>query len=183
MAIKINSSFLLKGLEVLSWVIFIGLSIEAGGFIFNTIYALNKPIVAAHFWNGANLAELYSLDKGFFTVQLLLVILATLFKAILFYQIISMLYKNKFNFEKPFNTEVTKVVFYIAYCCLGAGFFSSWGAHYVKFMISKGIEMPTVEALRIGGGDVWLFMAVVFLVLGTVFKKGAELQLENDLTI
>ena len=37
--------------------------------------------------------------------------------------------------------------------------------------------------LGIGGGDVWLFMAVVLMVIGQVFKKGIELQTESDLTV
>jgi len=37
--------------------------------------------------------------------------------------------------------------------------------------------------LHIDGADVWLFMALVLFVFAQVFKKGIELQNENDLTI
>jgi hypothetical protein len=43
--------------------------------------------------------------------------------------------------------------------------------------------MPDIHYLRIGGADVWLFMAVVLMVIGQVFKKGIALQTETDLTV
>jgi hypothetical protein len=43
--------------------------------------------------------------------------------------------------------------------------------------------MPDIEHLRVGGADVWIFMAVALFVVGQVFKKGTELQTENELTV
>jgi hypothetical protein len=43
--------------------------------------------------------------------------------------------------------------------------------------------MPDAEFLRIGGGDVWLFIAVILAIVGQVFKKGTALQSEIDLTV
>ncbi len=74
-------------------------------------------------------------------------------------------------------------MFNIAYLCLGAGLFSLWGARYAAWIKEQGIPMPDIHFLRIGGADVWLFMAVVLIVIGQVFKKGTELQTESDLTV
>jgi hypothetical protein len=183
MEIKISSSVVLNMLHVLAWIIFIGLCIEAGGILFNTVYACYKPIVAARFWNGADLSALYALDKGFFVTQTAIIAIATVLKAMLFYTLVLVFYKKEFDFAKPFNPAITKAVFRMAWCSLGVAFFSLWGAGYARHMASKGIAMPHPDLLRIGGGDVWLFMAVVLLVIGYVFKKGTELQTENDLTV
>jgi hypothetical protein len=43
--------------------------------------------------------------------------------------------------------------------------------------------MPAIESLRIGGADVWLFMGVTLLVIGQIYKKGIEIQTENELTV
>jgi uncharacterized membrane protein len=40
-----------------------------------------------------------------------------------------------------------------------------------------------VNLLKIGGADVWLLMGFVILVFAIIFKKGIELQSENDLTV
>jgi hypothetical protein len=43
--------------------------------------------------------------------------------------------------------------------------------------------MPDVQDLRLGGADVWLFMSVTLFVIGQIFKRGVEMQAENELTI
>jgi hypothetical protein len=183
MEIKIGTKQMLNLLNILSWIIFIGLCIEAGGILFNTVYALYKPIVAKHYWNGADLSALYAHDKGQFIAQTSLMFIVAVMKALIFYLIVKLFYEKKFSLSKPFNPEVTGVVFNIAWLCLGAGIFSQWGAGYAAWIIKQDIPMPDIHFLRIGGADVWLFMAVVLVVIGQVFKKGTELQTENDLTV
>ena len=183
MEIKIGTKQILMVLHILSWIIFIGLCIEAGGIIFNTVYSLNKPIVAKYFWNNTNLSELYAHNKGQFITQTVLMCIVAVMKALIFYLIIKLFYDKKFSIANPFNPDITGVVFKIAYCCLGAGLFSIWGSGYAAWIKKQDVSMPDIENLRIGGADVWLFMTVVLLVVGQVFKKGTELQSENDLTV
>jgi cytochrome c biogenesis factor len=183
MEIKIGATLILRVLQILSWIIFIGVCADAGGIIFNTVYALYKPIAAKYAWNGMDLSALYSYDKGQFITQMTLVSIAAVLKALIFYMILKLFHDKKFSFSKPFNMEITGVIFKIAYCCLGAGIFSFWGVKYAAWLKSLGITMPETETMRIGGADVWIFMAVTLLVIGQVFKKGTELQSENDLTV
>jgi hypothetical protein len=183
MEIKIESKHFLWVLQALSWIIFIGLCIAAGGLLFNSVYALCKPVVAKNFWNGIDLSELYAFDKGYFMTQTSLVTIAATMKALIFYQIVSLFHDKKFSLSQPFNAAITSLVFKIAYCCLGAALFSFWGARFAARIKKQGVPMPDAELLRIGGADVWLLMAVTLLVIGYVFKRGTELQTENDLTI
>lgn len=183
MEIRITTNHILKVLEILSWIIFIGLCIEAGALIFNTVYAMYKPIVAEHFWNGLDFSALYSYDKWYFLMQVSLMITVVVMKGMIFYLIVKMFYDKKFSLANPFNPTVYSVVQNIAYLCLGAGLFSVWSIRQMKWFVKKGIAMPEQHLLNIDGGDVWFFMAVVLVVLAQVFKKGIELQKENDLTI
>ena len=183
MEIKIGTKQVLTVLQIICWMIFVGLCIEACGIIFNIVYAMNKPIVAAHFWNGADLSALYAFDKGHFLVQTGLIAIAAIMKALIFYLIIKMYYDKKLSINKPFDPQVIDVVFLIAYLCLGIGLFSLYGIKYAGWLKSQNIPMPDAEFMRIGGGDVWLFMAVVLGLVGQVFKKGTALQSENDLTV
>jgi hypothetical protein len=43
--------------------------------------------------------------------------------------------------------------------------------------------MPELQHLRIGGADVWLFMGVVLYVVAQMFRRGIEIQSENELTV
>lgn len=183
MEIKITSKQILQLLHILSWIIFVGLCIEAGGILFNTIYVFYKPAVVKQFWNGADLSALYAYDHGHFVVQASLMCIAGIMKALIFYLIITLFYEKKLSMERPFSAAVTGSIFNIAYLCLGTGIFSSWGANYAAHMKERGIAMPDIQDLRIGGADVWFFMAVILFVIGHVFKKGTELQTENDLTV
>jgi hypothetical protein len=57
------------------------------------------------------------------------------------------------------------------------------GAKYVKWLSGQGITIPDTQSLHLGSGDVWLFMAVTLLVIGQIFRRGIEIQSENELTI
>jgi hypothetical protein len=179
----ITNQQILKVLHVFSWIIFIGLSIETGGIIFNTIYAMYNPVVARHFWNGADLSAVYEADKVRFLTQAFFMTIVAMFKATIFWLIIKLFQDKKFNLARPFSSGATSVVFNISYLCLGAGIFSIWGSKHIEWLQGQGIVMPNADILHISGGDVWLFMAIVLFVIGQVFRKGAELQTENDFTV
>lgn len=183
MEIRIGTKQILAFLKILSWIIFIALCVEAGGIIFNAIYVLFKPIVATYFWNGADFSALIARDKGQFITQIVLMAIVAILKALIFYQILKLFYNKKFSIEQPFRGEIASVVFLIAYLCLGAGLFSKWATNNAIWITKKGIKMPDMYTMNIDGADVWLFMAVVLLVIGQVFKKGTELQTESDLTV
>jgi Protein of unknown function (DUF2975) len=183
MELKIGTKQILIFLNILSWIIFLGLCVEAGGIIFNTAYVLYKPLVAKYFWNGADLSALYSYDKGHFITQTGLMAIVAVMKALIFYLIVRLFYNKNISISKPFNPLVTSMVFKIAWLCLGAAIFSSRGAGYANWLKGQGVQMPDTHLLRVDGADVWLFMAVVLMVIGQVFKKGTELQTESDLTV
>ena len=50
-------------------------------------------------------------------------------------------------------------------------------------MISQNTLTYTAENIKFEGADVWLFMAIILLIFGMIFKKGIELQSENELTV
>lgn len=184
MEIKIGSKQILFVLHLLSWLLFVGVSIEAGGFITNTIrvYFFN-PSIARNFWNHTNFEPLYNYDSVWFLIQTGLICIASVLKALLFYSIIKLFLDNKIDLDKPFNIAVNKFLFNLSYLCFGVGFFSNWAANHSKWLIQKGIKMPAIDAMKIDGGDVWLFMGVVLIIIAFIFKRGIEIQNENDLTI
>lgn len=183
MEIKITTKQLLLVLQILCWIIFVGLCVEAGGIIFNAVYALFKPVVAQYFWNRADFSDLYQHDKGQFLVQTGFMTIVALMKVLIFYLLIQLFVEKKLDFSKPFTPYLSGIMIKIAYLCLGAGLFSLWGTRYASWFQSQGIRMPEISILHMDGGDVWIFMAVVLFVLGQIFKKGIALQTENDLTV
>lgn len=184
MEIKITTKQILKVLHVLSWVIFIGLCIDAGGTLFNAFYSLAlNPVAAKNFWKEVDLSGIYNLDKGHFFTETLLMSIVAIMKAILFYLIVKVLYNKKLDLAQPFNIEMKRFILNISYLTIGIGFFSNWGVDYTAWLAAKGVIMPDIQRLGFGGADVWLFMGVTLIVIAQVFKRGIEIQSENDLTI
>ena len=181
---EINTKQILKILYVLSWIIFVGVCIEAGGFVINTFYTLViNNVDAKYFWPGIDFSSLYRYDPGYFFVETFLMIIVSVLRSWMFYLIVRVLHDKKLNMTQPFNSEVGRFIFRLSYLSLGAGLFSWWGVKYAGWFITKGVAMPDIQNLRLGGADVWLFMGVTLFVIAQIFKRGIEIQTENELTI
>jgi hypothetical protein len=184
MEIKISTRQILKVLYVFSWIIFIGVCIEAGGFIFNAFYTLViNPDGAGKFWQEIDLSGLYQFDHGYFFAETFLMSIVAVFRAILFYLIVKILHDKKLNMSQPFSAEMGRFIFKISYLAFGIGLFSWCGAKYAEWFVQQGVEMPDIQHLRLGGADVWLFMGVILFIIAQIFKRGIEIQAENELTV
>ncbi|MNU62019.1 hypothetical protein D3C71_512330 [compost metagenome] len=184
MEIKITTQQMLKILYILSWIIFIGVCVEAGAFICSTILTLVlSPENAEHLWKQVDLSALHKYDAGHFLVEMIFVSIVAVLRAILFYLIVKVLHDKKLNLSQPFSEEIRRFISGLAYLALGIGLFSSWGVGYTEWLITKGVKMPDIASLRIGGADVWIFMGIILLVISQIFKRGIEIQTENELTI
>lgn len=171
---------MLKILYVLSWIIFIGVCIEAGSFIFNAFFTL---VIHPNNANLFDLSSLYEYDSGHFFVELLFMTIVAVMRACIFYLIVKILHDKKLDLSRPFNKGVTRFISNIAYLALGIGLFSYWGAKNTEWLVTQGVKMPAIDSLRLGGADVWLFMGVTLLVIAQIFKRGIEIQTENELTV
>lgn len=182
MSKRIDSYF--KVLNIVAWIIFIGLAIDTGGYLTNTLWVLlGNTTIASNFWNYINLSNLYQYDFGFFICLTVLITTISLLKTILFYLTVAIFHKKKFNLENPFNKTIRDFIFNFAFIALAIGLFSYAGKSFCYWLINHGLKMPNLESMKLGGSDVWLFMGVTLLIVAKIFKKGIELQSENDLTI
>ena len=185
MEFKITTNQVLKVLQILSWVIFLGLCVEAGGIIVNTFITLFiNPRGAENFWEGNEyLSSLYGFDRGYFIAITLIMIIVAVLKAIMFYLIVKLFTDKKLKLSKPFSMELTRFISTQAFLALGIGLFSHMGFKHSLWLTKQGMKPADLQALHIAGADVWLFMAVILFVIVQVVKKGIEIQNENDLTI
>jgi hypothetical protein len=171
-------------LLILSWILFVGVCIEAGGSIFSAFYTLViNPVNAADFWVGNDLSGLYKYDPGYFLVVALLTGIASVMKAFIFYFTTKILQGKNLDLSQPFSKEVRAFINKLTFLAFATGLFTSWGARYTEWLVRQGVKMPDTQHLRLGGGDVWLFMAVILYIIAQIFKRGIEIQTENDLTI
>lgn len=184
MEIKITSKQILIALTIISWIIFVGICIDAGGYITNTIYVMAiNPVAANNYWTKIDFSSLYNYDSGYFFVITLCMIIVKVLNAIMFYLIIKNLDSKKLDMAKPFKKEFGQFIQLLSYIAIGISFFSNLGIKYAEWLINKGIKMPNINQLSLSGAGVWLFMAIILLVIAQIFKRGIEIQEENDLIL
>ena len=183
MEIKITIRQTLNILLVLSWIIFVGLCIEAGSFITNAVFAIVNPSVIKYLWQQTDLSDVFKHDPGQFFVVTAIISIVVVLKAWLFFLIISILHDKELDMSQPFRKKVQRFIFSLSYMTLLIGLFSWYGVEYAEWLVKQGVRMPDTQYLRLGGADVWLFMAVVLFIIAQIFKKGIEIQSENELTI
>jgi predicted small integral membrane protein len=184
MGLRISTRQMLKILQVLSWVIFIGLCVEAGAIAFNSLYTfVINPANPNKFWEGADLSGLCHNDRENFIGIVLFMVVVTVLKALLFYLILKLFHAKKLNMAQPFNQDLRYFLSNASYLTLGIGLFSYSGGKYSQWLAKQNSGMPDPGSLHLGGADVWLFMAVILMVIVQIVKRGIELQHENDLTI
>lgn len=184
--LKMNSStkLILKVSHVISWIIFVGVCIEAGGSIFSTFYTMViNPINASTFWEGNDLSALYKFDKGHFFAETLLISIAGVLKVIIFYLLVKILHSKKLSMSKPFNNEIRNFIMTVSCLAFGISFFTGFGVGYTEWLVKQGVPMPDTQNLRLGGADVWLFMGVTLFVIAQIFRRGIEIQTENEFTV
>ncbi|MBZ4188552.1 DUF2975 domain-containing protein [Niabella beijingensis] len=180
---RTNTTWVLTVLKIVVWILFVGICIEAGGFIANSFFALAAPSIVTRLWQQADLTDLFHYDRGYFFVMTLILGIVTTMKAWLFYLIIKTLYNKKLTLSQPFNEAVRRFILTSACIALFTGLFSLWGVEYSEWLIKRNVKMPDAQALSLGGADVWIFMSVILFVIAHIFKKGIALQTENDLTV
>ncbi|MFD2563306.1 DUF2975 domain-containing protein [Aquimarina rubra] len=168
---------ILSAMKILSWIIFIGLCIKLGVILFSSIMSLfvNKE-AAENLYLGLDLSNLYDFSINHYISILSLLISITALKAYLFYLVIKIF--SKINFDKPFTKVVTRLISSISYISLWTGLLAYFANGYGKWVLKKGAEF------RIDwGSSEFLFMAGIVFVIALIFKRGVEIQSENELTV
>ena len=185
MEIKFTTKQILKVLQILSWVIFVGLCIEAGAIAVTTIITLFiNPAAVKNSWDWSGyLSSLSNVNQGHFIVIAVIMIIVAVLKAIMFYFIVKLFTEKTLNISQPFSSKLRRFILRLSYLALGIGLFSLYGFNYAKWLTNQGVKTADLQALHIAGADVWLFMAVILFVIVQIIKRGIEIQTENDLTI
>jgi len=92
-------------LYFMAWLIFVGLSIEAGGLVVNFFFSLYKPEFVPNLYQTLDLSKIYNGSRPAFFVIYGFVLITAILKACLFYTVISLMHKMDLkNRSAPFLT-------------------------------------------------------------------------------
>ncbi len=176
-----KTTFIMTTLHVIAWILFVGLCIETGILLFSFVVNIvvnNKE--AENLYKGLNLATLYQYSIWqYVAVSSLLIFLSGL-KAFIFYLVIQIF--TKINLINPFSLEVSTLISKISYVALQIGILSIIVSGYIKWLAKRGIELSNVSDY-LGGASEYLLLGGVIFMIAQIFKRGIEIQTENELTI
>jgi hypothetical protein len=175
-----NSQFIFTVLQIIAWIIFVGLCIEAGGLIINFLFSVFKPEFVGNLYQKLDLRNVYLQSKWVFFGMYSFIIAIALLKAHLFYLVITLLLK--FDLAKPFNSFVSDKIKSFAYYTFSIGIIS-----HIASEVNKNVQKHSYELEKLN--DFWndsqafLLMSAVIYIISVIITKGVEIQNENDLTV
>ena len=172
--------FVFWGLHVIAWLIFVGLSIEAGGLIVNFVFSVFKPELVGNLYQKLDLSELYQQSQWVFFSMYSFVLVIAVLKAVLFYTVIQLQYK--LDLTKPFNGHVAKKISQISYYTFSTGILSYIAGESARNLSRRGYEINELSQFWVDS-QAFILMAAVIYIIAVIFKKGIEIQNENELTV
>lgn len=175
-----RKNIIFTGLHIIAWIIFVGLSIEAGGLLVNFFFSLYRPEFIPNLYQKVDLTEMYSQSQLAFFGMYGFILSIALLKAYLFYVVVML--QHKLDIEKPFNQYVAKQITTMSYITLSIGLFSHIAKKVAEGLIIDGFNIDALQGFWVDS-EAFILMAAVIYVIATLFSRGVEIQTENDLTI
>lgn len=175
-----TNNFVFWGLYVVAWLIFVGLSVEAGGLLVNFFFSLYKPEFVQNLYQKLDLTEMYQASRlAFFGIYSFILIISIL-KAWLFYVVIRLM--HKMDLSRPFNTFVVRQISQISYYTLSIGLLSYIARQLTKNLMHYGFVTDNLNQFW-ADSQAFILMGAIVYIIATIFKKGVDIQTENDLTV
>ena len=109
---------------------------------------------------------------------MVLIIAVSVLKALFWYQVFKLL--SGLKLQAPFSMEVEVQLESMAYILFCVWIISSifWKTYTFYLTQATGIQLPIRNS-----DDEYLFMAGIIYIISQIFKRGIELQEENQLTV
>jgi len=167
-------------ITVIIWSIFIGLCIQAGTLLFTSVYSFFKPTVAQDLYEGLNLFPLLQQDVWFYWGIVTLILSIAILKAQLFYTMIRIFLK--IDLIHPFSKEIAKLISTLSYIAFEIGVFILMARGCASWLIKRSFELEGLQSHLSGAFEYFLLSALIFAI-AQVFKRGVEIQAENELTV
>jgi hypothetical protein len=177
---SLSNNFVFNGLKIVSWIIFVGLCIEAGALIVNFFFSLFNPEIVPNLYQKLDLSDMYARSKWTFFSMYSFILFISILKAYLFYLVIVLV--TKINLSKPFSNFVSKQILQISYYTFSIGLLSYIARQTAKNLQHYGYNIDMLNQFW-ADSQAFIIMAAVVYVIATIFSKGVALQNENDLTV
>lgn len=176
MSTKTKTETILTVMNVFAWIVFIGLMIEAGAVLVTYGVSIAYPKAAMNMYKGLDYYSLSQYDFWHYTGIVSLKAAIFIVQAYAAFLVIKVL--SAIKMTNPFTMDVAQRLEKIAYTLVLA-----WGAIVIYNgqlkWLSKDVAGLQEQSIS---SELIVYAGLVF-VIAQIFKKGVEIQTENDLTV
>ena len=172
---KSNTEKILQVMHILAWVVFIGLLVVAGSIILSYFVSIGNAQVAKNLYRGMDLYAYRQHSFGHYTFVTGYKVILFITQAYIAFQMTNLL--SRLNISRPFNADVAELMQKISYSILSVWLVTMvYNIHVAILEKSAGLVATYIP------GDS-IFLAGIVYVLAQLFKRGVEIQSENELTV
>ncbi len=173
---KSRTEQILMVMHILAWITFIGLMIKAGAILVSYGVSVVNPEGSKNLYKGLDLRNLREYDFWNYTAVVSLKVALVLIEVYIAYLVIKIL--SRIKIENPFRMEFAKTLEKISYYILGAWVVAMIYNAQIQWLSKHvdGLEQDIVS------GE-FIFLAGIVFVIAQIFKRGVEIQAENELTV
>ena len=173
---KTRTEQILTVMYVLAWIAFIGFMIQAGAILISFGVSWVNPAAASDLYHRMNFEKLRQLNFWYYTCAVSFVVTQTVMKAFVWQLVVKTL--SKISMMNPFTKETVQRLELISYVMLGIWVVGQLNSAYTDWLLKwTGEEFGS----RMDDGSI--FVAGLVFVISQMFKRGIEIQSENELTV
>lgn len=173
---KTKTEQILMVMHILAWVAFIGLLIKTGAIVVSYGVSYVKPEAARNLYSGLNLYDLSQVSFWQYTMVVSFLVAFWGMKAFMTFLVIKTL--SKVNLTNPFTAEMVRTLERISYALLGIWIIAMLNSAHAAWMLKR----TGTFIGELASGE-FIFMAGLVFIISQIFKRGVEIQSENDLTV
>ncbi|AHW62252.1 Protein of unknown function [Draconibacterium orientale] len=173
---KTQTEHVLILMKVVAWIAFFSFVVAAGVLLFSYFSSVWNPESAKNIHEGLNLYQLRQENFNLYSVLMASQFVTSIIKAIVWWMVVKLITKIKLT--NPFASEVAFKLERISYLLFAVWVFAVTTGGFIAWLGEKAGNL----------NDSWnhgqyLFMAGLVFIISQIFKRGVELQNENDLTV
>jgi hypothetical protein len=173
---KTKTEIILIITNILAWLAIAGFIIKAGAILISYGVSIGNPEGAKNLYMGMNLYNLRQFDFWHYTgvvVHMIIILGAEAYTAFLVTKVLS-----KIKMASPFTIEISKLLEKISYVILAI-----WAVAMLYNAHMQWLSKQVSGLQENLFSEESLFISGVVFVFAQIFKKGVELQSENELTV
>lgn len=167
---------ILRVLHILAWVAAIGFAIEAGSILFSFGVSLINPGAVKDLHRGQDLYNLSQFNQWYYVGSVSFIVAVVAMKSYMWFLVIKTL--SAIRLQNPFTMEVVHRIEKISYVLFGIWLVGILSAAYGKWLMKLSWNFHPN-----GISGEFIFIAGIVFIISQIFKRGVEIQTENELTV